>query len=298
MFLAVMAIFLLYGAFFLIFEDYGLRTWSPMGNALDWHLLWGSIVVMALLALLLHRYARRMDERISREQAEQQNVMRRQLTQNITHELKTPVASIMGYTETLLAHPDIDAATRQQFIERTHVQAQRLIMLLQDITLLNRMDYAAEYLVRERIDVASIVADVVEEMAVVAAQRRVAIHNCLPQDIGIIGVESLVCSIFRNLLANAVNYAGEDSIVVLRAVEQPTAWQFSVSDNGVGIAAEHLPHIFERFYRIDKGRSREQGGSGLGLAIVKNAVVQHGGTIAAEPNQPHGISFIFTLQKK
>ena len=252
---------------------------------------------MAGLALLLHRYARRMDERISREQAENESRMRRELTQNIAHELKTPVASILGYTDTILDNPDMADEIRQQFILRTNAQAQRLAALLQDISTLNRMDYAADMLQMERTDVSQIVADIVEETALALAQKRMTLKNCLPQSIIIHGNPSLIYSIFRNLIDNAICYAGEGTTIEISADEQGNLWHFTFSDNGVGIDAKHLPRIFERFYRIDKGRSRQMGGTGLGLAIVKNAVMLHGGSITASNRPNGGLQFDYMLNK-
>ena len=297
MWMSVMVIFAVYAVIFILFEDYDRKMLAPFDEVSDWHLLLFSLVVMVGLALLLHRYARHMDERISREQAEKENRMRRELTQNISHELKTPVASILGYTDTILDNPQMDDQTRQQFIERTHAQAQRLTALLQDISMLNRMDYAADVLSMERVDVSQIVADIVEETTLAFQQKRMMLRNCLPHGIIIQGNPSLVYSIFRNLTDNALCYAGEGTTVEIAADEQPDCWHFTFQDNGTGIAPEHLPRIFERFYRIDKGRSRSLGGTGLGLAIVKNAVLLHGGTITARNIATGGLHFEFTLKR-
>lgn len=297
MFLSVMAIFLIYAVIFVLFEDYDRSALSPFAEPSDWHLLFFSIFVMSGLGWLLHRYACRMDERISREQAAKESRMRRQLTNNIAHELKTPVASILGYTDTLLQHPDVDEATRLQFIERTHAQAERLTALLQDISTLNRIDYAPDQLTMERTDVSCLVCDIVQETSLTLTRHHMTLRNCLPGDICIKGNPSLLYSIFRNLIDNAINYAGEGTTIAISAEEQSDCWKFHFSDNGQGIANEFLPRIFERFYRIDKGRSRQLGGTGLGLAIVKNAVLLHGGTITAENISPHGLLFVFTLKK-
>lgn len=253
---------------------------------------------MAGLAFLLHRYAQRMDERISREQAAKENQMRRELTQNIAHELKTPVASILGYTDTILDDPQMPAETQRQFIERTNVQAQRLSALLQDISTLNRMDYAAHQITMERTDVSEIVGDIVQETAFVLEKHGMMLNNCLPQGIVIQGNPSLIYSIFRNLIDNAVNYAGEGTTIDISAEPTESNWTFCFSDNGVGILPEHLPRIFERFYRIDKSRSRSMGGTGLGLAIVKNAVLLHGGTITAHLAPNGGLVFECTLKNE
>jgi len=298
MWLSVMVIFVVYAAIFILFEDYDRRWLTPFNEVSDWHLLFFSCIVLAGLSWLLHRYAQRMDARISREQAEKEARMRRELTQNIAHELKTPVASILGYTETILDSPNIDDATRLQFINRTHAQAQRLTALLQDISTLNRMDYAAEMQSRERINVSQLFADIVQETALAVQNHHMTLRNCLPESIILKGNASLLYSIFRNLVDNAINYAGNGATITLTATQNATHWIFTFADNGAGIASEHLTRIFERFYRIDKGRSRSLGGTGLGLAIVKNAVQFHGGTIQALPSTGgKGVTFEFTLKK-
>ena len=295
MFLSVMAVFVVYAVVFILFEDYDRKKLEPFDEVSDWHLLLFSLVVMGGLGLLLYRYAHRMDERISREQAAKENRMRRELTQNIAHELKTPVASILGYAETILHTPGISDEQRRLFTERTLAQARRLTALLQDISTLNRMDYAADMLSTERVDVAALVADIVEETRLAMQRRRMQFHNLLPQDIVVNGNEQLIYGIFRNLTDNAIAYAGEATVVSLSATESKTHWHFTFSDNGVGIPAEHLGRIFERFYRIDKSRSRQMGGTGLGLAIVKNAILLHGGTISVRSDS--GTTFDFTLKK-
>ena len=295
MFISVMVVFALYALIFILFEDYDRAYLEPFDEVSDWHLLLFSLLVMAGLALLLYRYARHMDERISREQAAKENQMRRELTQNIAHELKTPVASILGYTDTILDNPQMNCETQRQFIERTNAQARRLTALLQDISTLNRMDYAAHQLTMERTDVSAIVSDIVQETAIALEKCHMTLNNCLPQDIIIQGNPSLIYSIFRNLIDNAINYAGEGTTINISAESTKDVWTFRFSDNGAGIAPEHLPRIFERFYRIDKSRSRQMGGTGLGLAIVKNAVLLHGGTITAHSVENGGLEFVWTL---
>ena len=296
MWLSVMAIFLVYAVVFILFEDYNRKFVMPFNEVSDWQLLVFSIVVMAGLGFLLYRYAHRMDERISREQAEKENRLRRELTHNISHELKTPVASILGYTDTILESPDISEEMKRLFIERTNVQAKRLSALLQDISALNRMDYAKDMIAVERVDVAALFADILQETTLAVQRREMSVKNYLPQNIIVRGNRSLLYSIFRNLIDNAVNYAGQGTTIEVSATEQQGLWLFTFSDNGIGIPAEHLPRIFERFYRIDKGRSRDMGGTGLGLAIVKNAVQLHGGTINVSTPATGGLTFEFTLK--
>ena len=297
MFVSVMVVFAVYALIFILFEDYDRKFIKPFDEVSDWHLLLFSLVVMLGLAFLLQRYARHMDERISREQAAKENQMRRELTQNIAHELKTPVASILGYTDTILDDPQMNCETQRQFIQRTNAQARRLTALLQDISTLNRMDHAASQFTMERTDVSETVGDIVQETTAVLEKRHMTLNNYLPQSIIIQGNPSLIYSIFSNLIDNAINYAGEGTTIDISAEPTDDYWSFRFNDNGVGIAAEHLPRIFERFYRIDKSRSRQMGGTGLGLAIVKNSVLLHGGTIIARSSKQGGLEFEFTLRK-
>ena len=144
MFVSVMIIFCVYALTFILFEDYDRLYLLPFSEESDWHLLIFSLIVMVGLSFLLLRYAKKMDERIRLEQSTKENKMRRELTQNIAHELKTPVASILGFTETIINNPNLSSSQKNEFIVRTHAQAERLTNLLQDLSMLNRMDYAPE----------------------------------------------------------------------------------------------------------------------------------------------------------
>lgn len=297
MFAIVMIIFLVYAIVILGFEGFDRNVLHLLNETSDWYLLAFSLVVMLLVGAILHRYARRMDRRISREQLEWQAVIRREMTQNIAHELKTPVASILGYMETLLCNPGISAETQHQFIVRSHAQAQRLTNLLQDLSILNRMDYAQDVMDREETDLSQMVKDIVMETALALEARQMTFDNQLPDRIVIHGISSLLYGIFRNLTDNAIHYAGAGTTVTLSAIELSGRWLFAFSDNGIGVPDEHLPRLFERFYRIDKGRSRQLGGTGLGLSIVKNAILLHGGTITVRNNPAGGLCFEFSLRK-
>lgn len=233
-----------------------------------------------------------------KETQEQQTLLKRQLTQNIAHELKTPVASIHGYLETLIDNPNIDNATRQQFMNRCYAQTNRLTSLLQDISTLNRLDDAAvANSAIEAVDISKTMANIVKETALQVAEKEMTIKNRLPQNIIIDGNQSLLYSIFRNLTDNAIAYAGKGATISVSARETQSFWFFEFADNGIGVADCHLPRLFERFYRVDKGRSRAMGGTGLGLAIVKNAVQFHGGTISVTNRKGGGLLFQFSLRK-
>lgn len=297
MWVSVMAIFLLFAIFFILFDDYDRNLIEPIGGVNDWHLIIFASVVMVILGYVLYRYSKRMDERIRQDQELKQTLMRRQLTQNISHELKTPVAGILGYTETMLSNPDLPVETQHRFIERTHMQAQRLTSLLNDLSVLNRVDYAPHVIAMHRVNVSLLVADVVQDVETALKKKKMTLNNYLPEDIVIQGNESLIYSIFSNLIDNSINYAGEGTTIEILASESEQEWCFTFLDNGAGVEEEHLAHLFERFYRVDNGRSRTMGGTGLGLAIVKNAVLQHNGTISLKKENGGGLRFNFTLKK-
>ena len=229
---------------------------------------------------------------------EEQARLKRQLTQNIAHELKTPVSSIQGYLETLLNNPNMPAETAHTFLERSYAQSNRLTLLLRDISVLTRMDEAPDLMVKEYVDLSQLVKNILNEVALNIEEKQITVLNHLPENLKINGNSSLLYSIFRNLMDNAIAYAGIGITVTIECFrEDENFYYFSFSDTGVGVAEEHLNRLFERFYRVDKGRSRKLGGTGLGLAIVKNAVLFHGGTIFAKNNVHKGLEFVFTLQK-
>ena len=227
----------------------------------------------------------------------EQDVLKRQLTQNIAHELKTPVASIQGYLETILNNPGINEDMRLQFMQRCYAQSQRLTALLQDISTLNRMDDAPDMIDFTRVNISQTVKDIIKETSLQLSQKQMTFNDMLPDDIVIKGNQSLIYSIFRNLTDNAIAYAGVGTEITLSAVDNGKEWKFVFKDNGVGVPYKHLARLFERFYLVDKGRSRKMGGTGLGLAIVKNAVLLHKGMIKVENRKKGGLMFTFFLQK-
>ncbi len=224
--------------------------------------------------------------------------LKRELTQNISHELKTPVSSILGYMESLLDNPDLPHERQYLFVEKSYHQAQRLRALLQDISTLNKLDESRNLYQREQCEVNTIVHEVLVDLQMGIEERKIKVLNKLPDDITLRGNRTLIYSIFRNLIDNAINYAGEGTTITIALMSSDKIfYHFSVADNGVGIPNEHLSRIFERFYRVDKGRSRKLGGTGLGLSIVKNGVLFHHGKISAHNITTGGVQFLFTLRR-
>lgn len=231
------------------------------------------------------------------EQREKERI-KKQLTNNINHELKTPVASIKICVETLLAHPEMDSAKHDRFLQRCLTDADRLQKLLKDVALITRMDEGAAAIVKEDTDLSAIIRAVADDRRIVADSREIAIVNDVKGPLEMSGNPSLLEAIFSNLIDNAIAYSGGTTVKIALISEDERKIVVNVADDGSGVAAEHLPRLFERFYRIDKGRSRAAGGTGLGLSIVKNAIALHGGTITAENASTGGLCFRITLSRR
>ena len=230
------------------------------------------------------------------EQQEKERI-KKQLTDNINHELKTPVASIQVCIETLLNHPDMGKEKRIEFLTRCLANNQRLQQLLSDVSLITRMEDGAKSIVREQIDLTEIIRDVVEERSEIAEKHGFTIQNDVVKPIEMKGSRSLWESVFFNLIDNAISHSGGNKITVTQMPSSLNKIILTLCDNGCGVAEEHLPRLFERFYRVDKGRSRAAGGTGLGLSIVKNAVQLHRGSITVSNNPNGGLCFKIILNR-
>lgn len=229
------------------------------------------------------------------EEEEQKQRIKRDLTHNINHELKTPVASVLGCAETLLDHPELSEKIRIEFLGRIVTNAKRLSSLLRDVSTINRLDEASSLIQRDRLNLTNIVEEMVADAKPRAAKQNMAVSCTLPKDLMINGNQPLIESVFRNLIENAIAYSGGTRVQIDLMENNPENFTVTVSDNGCGIPEEHFPKIFDRFYRIDKGRSRKAGGTGLGLAIVRNAVVFHGGDITIANLPEGGLEFAITF---
>ena len=256
----------------------------------------GKIFLIECILFLDNSYEISIND-ISRQ--EEESRMKRQITQNVSHELKTPVIRIQGYLETILSNPDLSPDKRQFFLERCYSQSTRLTGLLRDISVLNRLDEASEMFDLTEVNITKLIAEIQKECSQDMEEKHITSEIILPGDPTVFGNNSLLYSIFRNLYDNAIAYAGENIKITVNCYkEDPKYYYFSFSDNGVGIPEEHINRIFERFYRVDKGRSRKIGGTGLGLSIVKNGVNFHKGQISAKSSPGKGVTFFFTLKKK
>ncbi|GAT62435.1 sensor histidine kinase [Paludibacter jiangxiensis] len=251
-----------------------------------------------IIAAVLFYISNKFSIKLNREQIEHDAMVRRRLTHQVAHELKTPLSSIIGYMETLHDNPDIAPERQRFFIERSHAQAERLNSLLQDILMLNQINEAPQSVQMEPVHLNKVVQTVLDDVELKLQEKNIEVYTSFGGDIWLKANTILLYSIFRNLIDNAIAYAGENIKINLTLTgEDAKCYHFAFSDNGIGVAPEHLPFLFDRFYRVDKGRSRKTGGTGLGLSIVKNAVELHRGTITVKNKNGGGLEFIFSLHK-
>jgi len=228
-------------------------------------------------------------------ETERMEKSRRDFIANVSHELRTPLTSIQGYTETLLDNPIADNHVRD-FLEIIRKNAARMSRLTEDLLTLARVESGEHRFDIQRVSTEELLQDALESFREVARSYGVelVIENSVPT--GQVNADrEAIHQIFSNLIENALKYAASGKKVILGARAAANGVEFYVRDFGPGISSEHLHRLFERFYRVDKARSRESGGTGLGLAIAKHIVLAHGGTIRAESELNHGSTFLFTL---
>ncbi len=224
-------------------------------------------------------------------------LMKQQMTSNIAHELKTPVSAVIGFIETLQKN-ELDKEKQAYFIKKAYAQAYRLKELIEDLQVLNKIEESSGKFVFEEVCIKDVIDDVSEGLKSQLESVNIKFISDVKKNILIKGNRSLLESIFHNLIDNAIKYSGDGSTInITQYSEDKNYYYFSFRDSGSGIPEEHLTRIFERFYRVDSGRSRKTGGTGLGLAIVKNAIQLHQGSISAKNAKDGGLEFLFTIPR-
>ena len=226
---------------------------------------------------------------------------RKQYLGNVAHELKTPIFNIQGYISTLLDGGLEDELINRKYLERAEKSIDRLINIVNDLDTISKLESSMNKLNLERFDVVALAKEIAEQAEMEADRKEIRISvkgtDNLPSPFWVLADKHYIGQVFVNLIINSIRYGKEGGQTRIRFRDMLDKILIEVEDNGSGIAKEDLPRVFERFYRTDKGRSREQGGTGLGLSIVKNAVVIHGGTITVRNGERGGLEFVFTLRK-
>ena len=283
---------------------------------------WSDVILLILVVAILVLYIRLLlknkrlkqmaDEanrlRLEASEAERRNrQLKQEMTSNIAHELKTPVSSIRGYLEILLSDKPVDDERRRYFLDRCFRQTLRLSDLIQDVSIINKLEESADLFPRTEVDATEVAKEAIGDLADKAVAAGITIQNNLPA-MPLDGNHELLYCIFRNLVENSIAYAGEGVSIIIETYEPAkSATHYSLStthyfihyyDTGKGVADEYLSRLFDRFVRIDEGRSRQNGGTGLGLSIVKHSVLFHGGEIYAKNRAEGGLEYFFSLKKQ
>ncbi len=264
---------------------------APLTESLekDSTFLYYTMSILMLLAIVLYfRY------RLNHSEKEKQRI-KQQLTENAAHELKTPAATIEGYLETIVNSPTITDEKRDEFIQRCYSQSRRMSQLLTDMSTLTRLDEAHITRTNAEIDAADIIRQISKEMASQFNEKNISLELDIPDRMPMLGDSSLIFSLFHNIFSNTLAHAIDATLLKISANANNNIYTFTFEDNGVGVNPEFQSRIFERFYRIDKSRSRRLGGTGLGLAIVKNIATQYGGNAMARTTPGGGLTIIIDI---
>lgn len=228
---------------------------------------------------------------------EEKSRIKRQLTNNINHEIKTPVGVIRGYLDTVVNSPDMDDEIKNQFLARAHSNVVRLCNLLNDVSTMTRLEESNGNIQTIETDFHELVFSVYTDLSASGVLGEMEFDIDIPINCMVRGNNNLLTGAISNLIRNAAQHSHGTEIGLRLVIESERFYTFSFYDNGTGVEDEHLPHLFERFYRVDAGRSRKAGGTGLGLPIVKNAIEALGGSISVHNRTAGGLEFMFTLEK-
>lgn len=224
---------------------------------------------------------------------------RKEFLANLSHELKTPIFNIQGYVHTLLDGASEEPEVAKHFLERTAKSIDRLNNLVDDLDEISKIERGEVAMVKEIFDITQLVKEVLESMELKANVRHVqlGIVKGFDKSFFVHADKEKIRQVITNLIDNSIKYGNEGGTTMASFYDMDENILIEITDNGIGILEEHLPRLFERFYRIDKHRSREQGGTGLGLAIVKHIIEAHQQTINVRSSVGVGTTFAFTLQK-
>lgn len=239
------------------------------------------------------------DDRVKEVQdLEDRDNYRRDFIGNLSHELKTPVFNIQGYVLTLLEGALEDKENNRRFLEKAAKSVDRMVTLLEDLDAINKIESGAMELEMEPFDIADVSREIVDALEQKSRKSNIKLHMKHPdRHFKVLGDRSRIEQVLTNLLVNSINYGKDGGKTLIRFYDMGENVLVEVADNGIGMSESHLNRVWERFYRVDKSRSRDHGGSGLGLAIVKHIIEGHGQTINVRSTKEVGSTFSFTLKK-
>jgi two-component system phosphate regulon sensor histidine kinase PhoR len=240
------------------------------------------------------------DKEIAR--LKENEAFRKQYLGNVAHELKTPIFNIQGYISTLLDGGLEDDLINRKYLERAEKSIDRLINIVNDLDTISKLENNMNQLKMTRFDIVALAKDIVEQLEIEASKRNIKLSvkgaDSLPSSFLVTADQHFVGQVLVNLISNSIHYGKEGGSTRIKFRDMMDKVLVEVEDTGVGISKEDMPRIFERFYRVDKSRSREQGGTGLGLAIVKHIVEAHGERITVRSEMGVGTTFAFPLKKE
>ncbi len=229
-----------------------------------------------------------------------QETFRKEYIGNVAHELKTPIFTIQGYVSTLLDGGLHDESINRKYLERTDKIIQRMTSIVHDLDAITRLESGELKMEYSTFNLCDLISDIFESQEYVAKEHNVTLsmENTLPRPIMVYADKMRMTMALSNLIVNGIKYnKPEGGTVLIRFYDMDSRYLVEVSDTGIGIPKEYQERIFERFFRVDKSRSREQGGTGLGLAIVKHVIEAHGETLNIKSTLNEGTSFSFTIKK-
>ncbi len=224
---------------------------------------------------------------------------RKEFLGNVSHELKTPIFNIQGYILTLLDGALEDPTINRKYLERTEKSINRLISIVEDLESISKLESKVLKLDMDRFNLVQLVQEVFDSQEIRARKRgiKLVFDQEYSEPLWVVADKKRIFQALANLMTNSINYGKEGGRTVVSFMDMNENYLVDVNDNGIGIPKEDIPRIFERFYRVDKSRSRDQGGTGLGLAIVKHIVEAHNQTINVRSSKNEGTSFVFTIKK-
>lgn len=233
------------------------------------------------------------------EQLKKLETYRKEFLGNVSHELKTPIFNIQGYISTLLDGGLEDPKINRPFLSKAEESVERMTMIVDDLQSISQLERGVLELNMEQFDIVPLIKDVIESLEMKARKKEIVfeISNSMGETVNVYADQFRIRQVLVNLIVNSIRYGKEKGKTLIRINDIGDKVMIEINDNGIGIKAEHLPRVFERFYRVDKSRSRSMGGTGLGLAIVKHIIEAHNQKINVLSTEGAGSVFSFTIDK-